>query len=154
MAPALAPSILVMVAAAGLGITAFFGGAPIIAQLGFVLASASGGYILVAWLFHVLYGDNFRFGMIGQTSIFDATTAVAYIYLLFSEQPNRAAVLILCLIFAAHFVASPLAQMVQPAHAWFARALRPICYGLVVSFVMALEIIYEWFFADDLFKPD
>ena len=143
-----------MIAAVGLGITALFGGAPIIAQLYIAMASASGGYILIAWLFNVFNGENFRFGMIGRTGVLDATAAVTYIYLLFSERPRWTAVLMLCFIFAMHFVASPLVGMMQPARERLARALRPICYGFVASLLLIVEIIYQRLFAGELFRPD
>ena len=150
--PALAASILMMVDAAALGVVAFFGGAPIIAQLAFVLASASGGYILIAWIFYVFNGENFRFGMVGRTCIVDATAAIAYIYVLYAEQPNRTAILILCLIFAMHFIASPIAGMLHPASQRLGRALRPIFYGAVVTVAMVIEVVYVLLVAPILFQ--
>jgi hypothetical protein len=149
---AFAPSILVMTAAIGLGALAMFGGAPIVAQLDFIMASACGGYVLIGWLFHVFKGEHFRFGTIGRTGILNVISAVTAIYVLFSDQPNRYALVLVSLIFPMHFIAISLARRVQPSHPQLGYALRPICYGLIVSTTMTMEIFYVLVFAPHLFQ--
>ncbi len=143
---ALFPAIQILVAGIGLGGIALLAISLGYGNLAFALAAATGGYLLMSYLAHLVTGRGFGFGATGAFGAGGALLALAYAAVFEADTTIELVLLgVVALAFVVDFLARPLALAAPPSAGAAARLVQPIVYGLVVGIPPAAALAYAWF---------
>lgn len=117
------------------------------ALLSAALAAATGGYLLVSFLWHLVSGRALGYGAIGAFGAGGAWLALGYAAVFRADTAIKLVLLgVVALVFVVDAVARPLALMVAATGSPAAqRLLQPIAYGIMVAIPPAAAIAYAWF---------
>lgn len=141
---ALFPAIQVLAVSIGAGGLGILDVPASLGMLGFALAAATGGYILVSYLAHLFSGRAPGFGATGAFGAGGVWLALGYAAVFAAEAPVKLVLVgVVALAFVADFAARPLALAVGAGSA--ARLLQPIVYGIIVAIPPAAALAYAWF---------
>lgn len=141
---ALFPAIQVLAAATGLGGIALLGISLAFGSLAMALAAATGGYLLVSYLVHLVTGRAIGYGAIGAFGAGGLWLALAYAAVFAADAPIKLVLIgVVALAFAADFIVRELALSVGTGAG--ARLLQPLVYGLLAALPSAAAFAYAWF---------
>ena len=141
---ALFPAIQVLAVAIGFGGLGILDVPASLGMLGFALAAATGGYLLVSYLAHLLSGRALGYGAIGAFGAGGVWLALSYAAVFAADAPVKLVLLgVVALAFLADFGARPIALSV--ASGTLARLVQPLVYGIVVGIPPAAALAYAWF---------
>ncbi len=141
---ALFPPIQVLVTGLGLGGIALLGISLSFGQLAIALAAATGGYLLVSYLAHLIAGRGLDYGAIGAFGAGGVWLAFGYAAVFAADAAIKLVLLgAVALAFVGDFVARPFALSVGAGAA--ARLVQPLAYGIIVALPPAAALAYAWF---------
>lgn len=117
------------------------------ALLGAALAAATGGYLLVCFVWHLVSGRALGYGAIGAFAAGGAWLAMGYAAVFRADTPIKLVLLgVVAVAFVVDFFARPLALLVAAGASPFAaRLLQPLAYGVLVAIPPAAALAYAWF---------
>lgn len=121
--------LLLMIAAFPAGVISLFSAFIGMAQASIAIGAVLGGYLLVAYPYHVATGRSFAFGAGGLAGIAGAWIACVFVMALFGFSMNRVALAILLLSFPVALVA----RRVRVGTGRTGRVLEPILFGAIVA---------------------
>jgi hypothetical protein len=141
---ALFPAIQVLAAAIGLGGIALLGVSLAYGSLAMALAAATGGYLVVSYVVHLVTGRALGYGAIGVFGAGGLWLALAYAAVLAADASIKLVLIgVVALAFAADFIVRELALSVGTGAG--ARLLQPLVYGLLAALPSAAAFAYAWF---------
>lgn len=130
--------LLLMVAAFAAGAISLFSAFIGMAQASIAVGAVLGGYLLVAYPFHIASGRAFAFGASGLVGIAGIWIACLFTMALFGFSMNKVALAILLLAFPAGWLARSLRVGAGRA----ARVIEPIVFGILVAVPAAAGAAY------------
>jgi hypothetical protein len=136
------PPILLLITAGALAWLIPKSAALDLAPLATALASAAGGYLLLAYLFHLLGAKPLRVAASGLFGGAGALLAIGSVWMLFVPGASAIGGGILLLAFLLDHRARALALGAVPGEGVLARALQPLVYALVVAVPAAAAVAY------------
>ena len=133
---AMSPTILVMIASIGAGLIALYGASASLAQLAIALGALCGAHLLWHYIQYLRHKPALNFGATGAFGAAGGLLILISVMALFATHVNRWALLILCFVFVADFVARRVALSGRLAH-----VLNPLLYGIIVALPAAVAVL-------------